>query len=87
MNELTVPELLNVLRECAGEPESLPPADEIATTELADIGYDSLAVLEAAGRLQRRYGVDLPEEQVVEASTPAQFVDLLNGHLAAAGSR
>ncbi|MEE3921343.1 phosphopantetheine-binding protein [Micromonospora sp. BRA006-A] len=56
MAELTVPELMRVMRECAGEDESVTFADDVGGADFADLGYDSLAVLEVTSRLSHDYG-------------------------------
>jgi act minimal PKS acyl carrier protein len=73
---LTVDDLLLLLHECAGTDESAGPADPDTPFEL--LGYDSLALLEVAGRLDQDLGVDLPDEVVAELRTPRQFVDAVN---------
>ena len=50
-----------------------------------DLGYDSLAMLEAAGQTQRRYAVTLVDDAVVEARTPREFLTLVNGELTRVG--
>lgn len=51
---------------------------DIATVPFADLGYDSLAVLELASQVQRRYGVPIPDEVVREIATPAKAVEFIN---------
>lgn len=83
MSELTVPELLEILRACAGESEPVADVGEVAEADLAELGYDSLAVLEATSRVERRFGISLPEDEMTEARTPGRFVALVNGRLGA----
>lgn len=82
MVQLTVPELMQVMRECAGEDESVAFAGDVGGTDFADLGYDSLAVLEVTSRLSHDYGVTLPEEGVSELRTPADMVHFVNARLA-----
>ncbi|MDW3848635.1 acyl carrier protein [Micromonospora sp. BRA006-A] len=82
MAELTVPELMRVMRECAGEDESVTFADDVGGADFADLGYDSLAVLEVTSRLSHDYGVTLPEEGVAELRTPDEMVRFVNARLA-----
>ncbi len=46
-------------------------------TAFADIGVDSLALLEFALRLEDVFDVELPEEEVVELATIGALVDAL----------
>jgi act minimal PKS acyl carrier protein len=87
MNELTVPQLLEILKECAGDWEPVPMTDDVAEMELVALGYDSLAVLEAASRVERRFGIGLPEEEVYQAHTPGALVELVNSRLTAGAER
>jgi act minimal PKS acyl carrier protein len=52
---------------------------------LADLGYDSLAMLELAGHVQRRYGVPIPDEAVERMTTPRSTVDYINAQFATVG--
>ena len=69
MAPMTLDDLRNTMVECAG-------------VSFADLGYDSLALLEAGSRIERRYGIRLSEEEVTEARTPRLLLDLVNRSLA-----
>ncbi|GAA2617425.1 acyl carrier protein [Actinomadura fulvescens] len=84
MHELTVTRLMEIIRECAGEGEGLATTDNVLDVEFSELGYDSLAMLETAGRIERDYGIRLPDERVTEATTPHAFLSLV--HDAAAES-
>ncbi len=75
MEAFTLDDLRALLRECAGEPGGSLDGDHILDTTFAELGYDSLAVMEAAARVRRRYGVVLPEEVTQVESTLRAFVD------------
>ena len=82
MSEFTLPELADKLRECAGESEGIDlDSDAVLDVPFIDLGYDSLALLEVAGRITRDYGVALPDEALDSAETPRAFVDLVNSTL------
>ncbi|MEU7786456.1 acyl carrier protein [Amycolatopsis sp. NPDC049159] len=76
----TLDDLMRILREGSGETEE--PAGDPAGVEFADLGYDSLALLETAGRIEREYGLTLDESALAEATTPRALVELVNEHLA-----
>ncbi|MFC7758225.1 acyl carrier protein [Catellatospora bangladeshensis] len=57
---------------------------DIAATSFADLGYDSLALLEATARLQRELSIRLPDDAVLAVSTPGQLIDLVSSTRAGA---
>ncbi|MYW65840.1 actinorhodin polyketide synthase [Streptomyces sp. SID8379] len=78
MAELTLDELKQILREGAGEDESVDLSGDVLDVPFIDLGYDSLALLETAGRIERTYGVTLVDDAVSEAETPRLLLDLIN---------
>ncbi|MEC3975514.1 acyl carrier protein [Amycolatopsis sp. H20-H5] len=85
-NEFTIEDLTRILREGSGTAEGAPSVSAAGDTEFADLGYDSLALLETSGRIEREYGISLDEVALAEAITPRALVDLVNDHLATADS-
>ncbi|CUM41710.1 acyl carrier protein [Streptomyces gardneri] len=79
MARLTLDTLLQILRECAGEEEGVDLGGDILDTPFVELGYDSLALLQATGRIERDFGVALPDDVVAEAETPALLLGLVNG--------
>ncbi|GGL46382.1 acyl carrier protein [Nocardia jinanensis] len=73
---VTIADLLRLLREVAGEAEL--PDDDLIDTEFEELGYDSVAVMEANARLVREFGRNLDLEEVDGARTPRQLLDLVN---------
>ncbi|WP_369250093.1 acyl carrier protein [Streptomyces sp. R41] len=80
--ELTLADLTRILRQSAGD-EGIDLDGDILDTTFTDLGYDSLALLEAASRVERELGVKLSEETVGEAETPRLFLALVNEPVAA----
>ncbi|MFI2712180.1 acyl carrier protein [Micromonospora sp. NPDC018662] len=78
MTTLDLPTLKDILRECAGEDEDAELTGDILDVPFADLGYDSLALLETAGVIQRRYGARLQDDAVTQAQTPRALLDLAN---------
>lgn len=79
MAEMTVPDLMNVLHRTAGADESVDLTSEaVAHTDFEELGYESLALLEAAGAIEREHGVSLDETAFADARTPQALVDLVN---------
>lgn len=83
MATFTVDDLKQTIRECAGQDESVDLSGDILDTAFSELGYDSLAVMETASRVERDYHVELPEEQVGDIKTPRDFVDFVNARLRA----
>ncbi|MFF0148501.1 act minimal PKS acyl carrier protein [Amycolatopsis sulphurea] len=78
MAEFTIAELVRLLRECAGEEEGVDLDGEVGDLPFDELGYDSLALFNTIGRIEREYTVDLPEDVVWQATTPGALVDLVN---------
>ncbi|MBO3749321.1 acyl carrier protein [Streptosporangiaceae bacterium NEAU-GS5] len=83
MAMFTQADLVGYMRRAAGEDESISLDGDIAEVTFADLGYDSLAVMEIASLAERELGVRLPEETMAGVETPQQFVDLVNEQLPA----
>ena len=71
MDDLPLGRLIEIMRSC------LPPGSELALEkhELMDrsfrsLGFDSLAMVELADRLQEALGVPIPQEALDRIATP-----------------
>ncbi|AZS84262.1 acyl carrier protein [Streptomyces griseoviridis] len=84
---VTLADLTRMLRESAGEEEGVDLDGDVLDVSFDDLGYDSLAMLEVIGQVQREYGVRLPDETVADADTPRALLALINagGDLPGAG--
>lgn len=82
MPQFTLEDLKRVLREAAGEDESVDLDGGIMDTEFGELGYDSLAILETASHIERGLGVRLPEDEVGKQQTPREFIEFVNSILA-----
>lgn len=83
MSELTAASLWEILHSAAGD-SGRPGAENILDETFEDLGYDSLALLEAAGLIQRRYGVQLADDSVTQVATPRELLQLANDAVAEA---
>ncbi|MCD0486347.1 acyl carrier protein [Streptacidiphilus sp. ASG 303] len=83
---MTLTELTQLLRECAGEDEGVDLDGDVLDTPFSELGYDSLAVLQTTGRIERDHGIRLSDDTVAEAQTPRLLLDFVNESLAAARS-
>ncbi|MFJ4006561.1 acyl carrier protein [Streptomyces sp. NPDC090023] len=71
---MTLEDLRRILADCAGEDGSVGVQDDIADTSFADLGYDSLALLETTARIEREFGVSLPEDLISTLDTPRSML-------------
>ncbi|MGQ4614394.1 phosphopantetheine-binding protein [Nocardia sp. R7R-8] len=78
---MTITQLRQILVDCAGGEDLAELGGDIATVEFEELGYDSLALIETAARIQREFGVTIPEEELVEVKTPQELVDIVNTQL------
>lgn len=83
MSELTIDKLTRIMRTCAGEDESVSLDGDIYDVPFSDLGYDSLALMETTARVEREFGLSLPDD-VATATTPRDFLDAVNRHIDAA---
>ena len=78
MTEFTLEDLKRVLLAAAGAPEADLDSD-ILDLSFEDLGYDSIALLETLGCVERERGVSLDDSVVTEARTPRLFLEFVNG--------
>ncbi|WP_409491263.1 acyl carrier protein [Amycolatopsis sp. cmx-11-12] len=71
-------ELTSILRESAGEEEGVDLDGDILDTPFEELGYDSLALFNTVGRIEREMGIALPDDVVAEATTPRFLLDRVN---------
>ncbi|THA82863.1 phosphopantetheine-binding protein [Streptomyces sp. A0592] len=81
MSELTLPVLVEIFRECAGEADGADLDGEgVGDVELSVLGYDSLALLEAISQVERRYSIGMPDAET-RIKTLNQFLEQANAEL------
>ncbi|MFJ6721812.1 MULTISPECIES: acyl carrier protein [unclassified Streptomyces] len=78
----TLEDLKRILLEGAGADENVDLNGDILDTEFEDLGYESLALLETCGRIEREYSITLDDSVMGEAKTPRALVAAVNEHLA-----
>ena len=82
MSKITIDDIRRILIACAGDVETSELQGDISDLEFENLGYDSLALMETAARLEQEFGVRIPEEQITEVKTPQELLDLVNTSLA-----
>lgn len=73
----TLDDLVRILREGSGISKGIELGD-ILDTEFYVLGYDSLAVLETASRIERQYGIALEDSLLTDTVTPRAFLEAIN---------
>lgn len=73
---ITLQDIVRALRAAAGEGDGVDLDGDIADVTFSELGYDSIAVLETVGSLERAYGFSLGDEAIQEAQTPGQLLRL-----------
>jgi len=81
MQVLTMDELYTIMLESAGAWNPAEHATEVADTAYPQLGYDSLALLEILIRIERAFGVSLPEDTVLSTETPRATLAAVNAKL------
>ncbi|MGW6427388.1 acyl carrier protein [Nocardia sp. NPDC055053] len=82
IHTFSITDLGRIMVEAAGD-EGVEFSDPILDILFDDLGYDSLALLETCGRIERELGIRLDEETLQAATTPRALLDAVNSHLAA----
>ena len=78
-SDFTLEDLKRVLLDAAGAPENGDLDGDILDLTFEDLGYDSIALLETVGCVERERGVSLEDSVVAEARTPRLFLEFVNG--------
>ncbi|MER5648146.1 acyl carrier protein [Streptosporangium sp. NPDC002524] len=78
MKDFDLDDLRNLMRISAGEDEEIDIEGDIVDTTFTDMNYDSLAVLELASRIERDWGVAVPDEVAADLRTPREVLDYVN---------
>ncbi|MFF2703446.1 MULTISPECIES: acyl carrier protein [Streptomyces] len=79
--EFTIADLKRILLEGAGAEEGVDLDADILDTDFEELGYESLALLETGGRIEREYGISLDDDVFTDNRTPRTLVDAINNHL------
>ncbi|MER5384963.1 acyl carrier protein [Streptomyces sp. NPDC006465] len=74
----TLDDLRRILLESAGAEEGIDLYGDIADSEFEVLGYESLALLETGGRIEREFGVSLDDVNLSDITTPRALVAAVN---------
>ncbi|MCY0947989.1 acyl carrier protein [Streptomyces sp. H27-S2] len=75
---VTMDDLKRALQEGSGVDEGVDLDRDLPTKAFADLGYDSLAVLETGLRLGRENNIEIDDSVFNELDTPQQLLDAIN---------
>ncbi|GAA2381254.1 acyl carrier protein [Nonomuraea africana] len=78
MKDFDLDDLRKVMLISAGVDEGIDIEGDILDTSFTDMGFDSLAVLELVSRIERDWGVAVPDEVASDLKTPGEVLDYVN---------
>ncbi|GHH30493.1 acyl carrier protein [Streptomyces lanatus] len=76
--KFTFDALKRILREGAGADEGVDLDGDILDADFEELGYESLALLETGGRIEREYGISLDDDIFTDHRTPRALVAAVN---------
>ncbi|QZL06783.1 acyl carrier protein [Streptomyces sp. BHT-5-2] len=87
VNEIfTLDDLRRILREGAGTAEGTDLDGDILDAGFEELGYESLALLETASRIEREYDIALDDSALADARTPRDLLEAVNARLRASAA-
>ncbi|MEU8775785.1 acyl carrier protein [Streptomyces sp. NPDC048606] len=75
MSAFGVKELVDALRESAGEDEEINLEGDILDVDFESLGYDSLALFNTVRTIERELGIELPDDAISVTATPRGLLD------------
>lgn len=81
MAQFSIDQLIELLRDSAGEDEAVDLAGDVLDVPFDQLGYDSLALLNTVSRIERDNGIHLSDSVVTDAKTPRLLLDEVNARL------
>ncbi|WP_242904546.1 acyl carrier protein [Actinomadura terrae] len=82
-DQMNYDDLRSILIDAAGAVEGVELDQEMIDADLYDLGYDSLALMEVAARIQQRFSVDIPDEEVTDLRTFRLILGRVNSSIEA----
>ncbi|MFI6497904.1 acyl carrier protein [Nonomuraea typhae] len=84
MATFTQDDLVRIMSQVAGESAEITSVADIADVSFGHLGYDSLALLETAARIEKEFSVILADDTFLAADTPRRLVELVTAAQGAA---
>lgn len=75
------PDLIQMFRTLASEIAEQDFSHIQESDQIADLGIDSLAMLELVGTMERELSIQVPDEQLVGLQTVSQLLELVEGRI------
>ncbi|MGH4024650.1 MAG: acyl carrier protein [Pseudonocardiaceae bacterium] len=85
MQKFTVDHLQELFSAALGIDAAAALHGDVLDRPFAELGYDSLALLELCGHVQRTFGVPMPDEAPQHMPTPRAALDYINACFVEAG--
>ncbi|EHN77678.1 phosphopantetheine-binding protein [Streptomyces coelicoflavus] len=85
--QFTLDDLRRILIEAAGADENVDLAGDILDTTFEVLGYESIALLETGGRIEREYDIVLDDDDLGDDVTPRDLIDVVNAQLSLSGAQ
>lgn len=86
MQNFTLNDLRAIMRACAGEADSIDLGSNILDMSFEELGYDSIALLETASRIERSTGITIADDELTILGTPRALVELVNSGISTEAS-
>jgi acyl carrier protein len=74
-------DLFVLFRSIAEEVEKKPLAEITRQSVIADLGIDSLSMMQIVGEMESRLGVLVPDDQLVKLVTVDDLINVVERHL------
>ena len=78
MKEFDLDDLRGLMKGCAGVDEGIDIDGDILHVPFEQLGYDSLALLEIAHKIEDQMGVIIPDGSVEKMQTPVEIIVYVN---------
>lgn len=75
---MNIDDLRRILVECAGDDGTGSLDGDILDVAFADLGYDSLALMETASRIKQEFGVVILDEDIATVETPRVLLRIVS---------
>jgi act minimal PKS acyl carrier protein len=85
--QFTLDDLRRILLEAAGADENIDLGGDILDTAFEVLGYESIALLETGGRIEREYGIVLDDDDLSDELAPRDLIDAVNAQLRLAAAQ
>jgi minimal PKS acyl carrier protein len=80
-SQMTVEDLVEILATSAGADDDMMIDGSSLEEPFLELGYDSLALLETAAAIKRRFGVEIADDEVGDLDTPRALLERVNREL------